>query len=59
MEREETVQLVHKTLCDIAFTPASGTAVGHQVRCLELLAKMLGMFDSGSAAEPVTVVEDL
>lgn len=59
MEREETVEKVHKTLCDIAFTPATGTAVGYQVRCLEILARMLGLFDGSTGVESVTVVEDV
>ena len=59
MDQKETAQKVQKTLCDIAFTPATGTAMGYQVRCLELLAKMLGLFEGDSGAEPVTVVEDI
>ena len=59
MDPKETAQKVQETLCDIAFTPATGTAMGYQVRCLELLAKMLGLFEGNSGAEPVTVVEDM
>ena len=59
MEREETARKVQKTLCDIAFTEATGSALGYRVRCLELLAKMLGMFEGGGETEPVTVVEDI
>ena len=59
MEQELTTQRVMDTLCDIAFTPATGTAVGHQVRCLELLAKLLGMYDNTTTAEAAVVVEDV
>jgi len=59
MDRKETAQKVEKTLCDIAFRESSGSALGYQVRCLELLAKMLGLFESRSGEEPVTVVEDI
>ena len=47
------------TLCAIAFTPASGSALGQQVRCLEILAKLLGLYDRADGAEAVTIVEDL
>lgn len=50
---------VRESLADIAFAPAEGAAVGHKIRCLELLAKMLGLFEGGSQMEPVTVVEDV
>ena len=50
---------VRKALADIAFAEAQGAAVGPKVRCLELLAKMLGLFEGNRDAEPVTVVEDV
>ena len=50
---------VRQGLADIAFAPAEGAAVGHKVRCLELLAKMLGLFEGNRDVEPVTVVEDV
>ena len=50
---------VRKALSDIAFGQAEGAAVGHKVRCLELLAKMLGLFEGNRDVEPVTVVEDV
>lgn len=56
---EASAQKVRSALCQIAFSPATGQGVGHQVRCLELLAKLLGMFDGGTGVEPVTVVEDV
>lgn len=60
MEDEKALpERVMNTLCQIAFTPATGSAVTQQVRCLELLAKLLGMFDSSGGLEPVTVVEDI
>ena len=59
MDSKEIAQKVQDTLCDIAFTPAKGTAVGHQVRCLELLAKLTGMYDRPANMEPAVVVEDL
>ena len=50
---------VRESLADIAFAPAEGAAVGHKIRCLELLAKMLGLFEGGSQIEPVSIVEDV
>ena len=47
------------TLCAIAFAPASGSALGQQVRCLEILAKLLGLYDRTDGTEAVTIVEDL
>lgn len=62
-QRRETCRVsaekVRASLCEIAFSDAQGQAVGHKVRCLELLAKMLGLFDSSGLMEPVTVVEDV
>ena len=52
-------EMLMEQLRAIAFGEAQGPAVGHKVRCLELLAKMLGLFESGGEMEPVTVVEDL
>ena len=50
---------VRKALSDIAFGQAEGAAVGHKVRCLELLAKMLGLFEGNRDVEPVMVIEDV
>ena len=50
---------VRAALADIAFGQAEGSAVGHKVRCLELLAKMLGLFEGNRDVEAVTVVEDV
>lgn len=50
---------VRKALADIAFADAQGSAVGYKVKCLELLAKMLGLFEGNRDVEPVTVVEDV
>ena len=59
MDQEKTARQVQDTLCQIAFTETTGSALGYRVRCLELLAKMLGLFDGTAEAEPVTVVEDI
>ena len=59
MENKDIGQRVLDTLCDIAFTPSSGAGVGHQVRCLELLARLTGLFDSVGCEEGVTIVEDI
>ncbi len=59
MDQEKTAKQVQDTLCEIAFKEATGTAMGYRVRCLELLAKMLGLFEGSSGDEPVTVVEDI
>ena len=56
MDEKKLSGRVLDTLCAIAFTPASGTAMGYQVRCLEILAKLLGL---GEVGEPVTIVEDM
>lgn len=58
-ENTLSAQRVMKHLSDIAFGEAQGAAVSHKVRCLELLAKLLGMFDCGGNVESVTVVEDI
>ena len=58
-ENGVTAERVRANLAAIAFGEAQGPAVGHKVRCLELLAKMLGLFESGGEMEPVTVVEDI
>ena len=58
-ENEVSGARVRRELADIAFQKADGAAVGHKIRCLELLAKMLGLFEGNRDVEPVTVVEDL
>ena len=56
---EVSAKRVRQGLADIAFAPAEGAALGHKIRCLELLAKMLGLFEGGSQMEPVSIVEDI
>lgn len=58
-DNELSGERVRSALAGIAFAQAEGSAVGHKVRCLELLAKMLGLFDSTPQVEAVTVVEDI
>lgn len=58
-ETEISAKRVMDHISGIAFAEAQGAAVSNKVRCLELLAKLLGMFDTGGNVEPVTVVEDL
>jgi len=58
-ESELSAKRVLRHLGDIAFAPASGAAVGHKIRCLELLARLLGMFETTAGVEPVTVVADV
>ena len=55
--RKDPRRQVRKTLERIAFD--TGTPTAQQVRCLEMLAKLTGMFDSTGTQEPVTVVEDV
>lgn len=58
-ESELSPRRVLDSLGQIAFGEAQGSAVSNKIRCLELLAKLLGMFEGNGAMEPVTVVEDV
>ena len=59
MDDKELQQRVMDGLCEIAFAPATGTALGHKVRCLEVLVKILGLYDGVKSDAPVTIVEDI
>ena len=58
-ETEISAKRVMAHISGIAFADAQGAAVSNKVRCLELLAKLLGMFETGGNVEKVTVVEDI
>ena len=58
-ETEISAKRVMEHISGIAFAQAQGAAVSNKVRCLELLAKLLGMFETGGNVEAVTVVEDI
>ena len=58
-ETEISAKRVMEHISGIAFAEAQGSAVGNKVRCLELLAKLLGMFESNANMEPATIVEDI
>ena len=54
MDSKELSGKVMDTICAIAFTDGGGA---QQVRCLELLAKLLGIQDRSDG--DVTIVEDI
>ena len=57
VETEETLERrVEEKLCQLAF---EGGGTAQQVRSLELLAKLLGLFEGGRELPPVTIVEDV
>ena len=55
MESKELATKVMDTICSLAFSEGGGA---QQVRCLELLAKLLGLQERSDCGD-VTIVEDV